>query len=110
MNLLGAVFLVTQLAQQTSTQDASFIIDLITNVGISGVCLFLYWDERKERRAAQALNNQLLERVLPTLTESTTTLERVQESQNALRAADTNELKRRLDELVTELRRGRGDR
>lgn len=109
MGPIGTAIVIAGLAQEAGGQSASFIIDLITNVGIGGVFLFLYFDERKERRATQALNNQLLERVLPLIAEATTTLERVQESQIALRQADTQVLEKRLDELAAEIRKGQGD-
>lgn len=110
MDLIGIVLTVGALAQQAGeSPDTSLIIDIVTNVGVSGLLALLYWDERKERRATQALNGALLERVLPALTNATDTLDRVQESQTAIRRADTDELERRLGDLVTELRRGQGD-
>jgi hypothetical protein len=89
--------------------DSSFLLDLFTNVGMAGVFIFLYLDERKERRAAQTLNNQLLERVLPLVADATTTLERVQQSQTALKRAEASELENQLHEMVLELRKVRGE-
>lgn len=109
MDLLSLTYLVGSLAQDVAGDGPSFLIDLFTNIGMAGVFIFLYWDERKERRQAQSLNGQLLERTLPLLAESAAALERVQQSQAASREADQAELKRQLDELKAEVRRGKGD-
>jgi hypothetical protein len=105
MILLGLALLV---AQEVGG-DSSFLLDLFTNIGMAGVFIYLYLDERKERRSCQTLNNQMLERVLPALTEASATLERVQQSQSALHEADQASLEQRLEALVVELRRGKGD-
>lgn len=100
-----------------SASQAALVIGLIGNGGLGGVMFFLYLSERKERQSAQKridennkTYNALLERVLPALTDASTTLERVQESQAAMHKADTDGLQRQLDGLVNELRKGRGDR
>lgn len=94
MNFLSVTYMVGSLAQDAGAGGSSFLIDLFTNLGMAGVFLYLYLDERKERRAAQALNNTMLERVLPALTEASATLGRVQESQAA---------------VVAELRKGQSE-
>lgn len=109
MDPVSFAYAVSSIAQDVSGQGSSFLIDLFTNIGMAGVFIFLYLDERKERREAQRLNNQLLERALPLLAESATALERVQESQSAIHQADQIELAKQLRELTTELRRDKGD-
>lgn len=101
--------MVGSLGQDVADSGPSILIDLFTNIGMAGVFAFLYWDATKERREAQKLNNQLMERALPLLAESAAALERVQQSQTASREADQAELKRQLEELAAEVRRGKGD-
>lgn len=101
--------LLATLAQQGPTPTGFELIDLITTLGVSGIFVFLYFDERKERRAAQAQISQLLERIIPALTESTSTLERVQDSmKRELRLAqqpDTHALESDIQALIEELRK-----
>lgn len=109
MDFMSVTFMVGSLAQDAGTGGSSFLIDLFTNIGMAGVFIYLYLDERKERRAAQALNNTMLERVLPALTDASAALERVQQAQAALRQADKVELESQLKDLVAELRKGQSD-
>jgi hypothetical protein len=58
--------------------DGGSIASWITQIGLSGVFLWLYFDATRERRAAQKALTDVLERVLPLIEAATATLERVQ--------------------------------
>ncbi len=99
-------------AQEISDPGASttWLIDLVTNIGIGGIFVWIWYDERKERRQAQAKVNDLMERIIPALTDSTATLERVQDSmarvteaQGESRKHDLSSLQQAVTALTQEL-------
>ena len=92
------------IAQETGAPTGFQLIDLLTTLGVSGVFVFLYFDERKERRQVQQQMAPLLERIIAALTESTSTLDRVQDSMKSTRSADGSDLKAEIAELLAELR------
>lgn len=105
------------------------LASIITTLGLSGVFLWQWQDERKERRAAQTRESQTLhemqvftERMLPILIQATAALERLHlgmalQVEKAERSAPTPQEMaftiRRLedvaDDLGRRLRRDRGD-
>lgn len=96
-------------AQEPSTPTGFQLIDLLTTLGVSGVFVFLYFDERKERRQAQTQTSQMLERIIPVLTEATATLERVQASmkievQSSTRNTEVQHLTTEIHGLLEELK------
>lgn len=92
------------LAQEAPTPTGFQLIDLVTTLGVSGLFVFLYFDERKERRQVQQQMAPLLERIIAALTESTSTLDRVQDSLKSSRSADGSDLKTEINQLIMELR------
>lgn len=54
------------------------IFTTLTQVGLSGVFLWQWYDATKERKATQKALEELFERLLPVIEEATSTLERVQ--------------------------------
>lgn len=107
MDPIFTFLLFTSLAQETPTPTGWGLIDLIGTFGITGVIIFLYFDERKERRQTQQQMGPLLERIIAALTESTSTLDRVQDSMRSTRQdpAVSTDLKEEIAELITELKR-----
>lgn len=102
-----------ELAQTVGNTDIS-LVTLVTQVGLSGVFLWQWYDANRERRASQSALAQLFERLLPVLEEATATLERVQagmekQVEKAERATPTpNEMAstiRRLEDLTDDLAR-----
>lgn len=107
---LGLIPLAVYLLGQESPTPTGFqLIDLLTTLGVSGAFVFLYFDERKERRAAQAQISQLLREIIPALTESTGTLERVQDSmeQQVKAASPETNLLTEVHSLLEEMRQQR---
>lgn len=60
------------------TGDVTAVVTLVTQLGFSGVFLWLWSVERKERRELQATVLSFMEKFGPALENSTVTLERVQ--------------------------------
>lgn len=60
------------------TGDVTAVVTLVTQLGLSGVFLWLWHVERKERRELQATVLSFMEKFGPALENSTITLERVQ--------------------------------
>lgn len=60
------------------TGDVTAVVTLVTQLGLSGVFLWLWHVERKERRELQATMLSFMEKFGPALENSTVTLERVQ--------------------------------
>lgn len=65
------------LAQETGNADLTNVATLVTQIGLSGIFLWLWWTERKERQEQQKTLLTLMERALPALAESTDALDRV---------------------------------
>lgn len=63
--------------------DLTSIAALVTQIGLSGIFLWLWWTERKERQDQQKTLLTLMERALPALAESTDALDRVQAALNS---------------------------
>lgn len=62
------------------TSPGTDLFSYVPQAGIAAVFIWLFWDERKERRAAQLTLERLFERLLPIVQEATSTLEVVQGS------------------------------
>lgn len=97
--------------------DFTNLATLVTQIGLSAIFLWLWWNERKERRDQQETLLRLMERALPALAESTDVLDRVQSALNNQiersspdnRAADLaiRRLELMADELGSTLRQSR---
>lgn len=102
------------LAQDTgvSASPDFQIIEFIARLGVTGLLAGGYWLERRERLASQERERRnhdaqtaMLERMLPIITEATSTLDKVTEAQDAL-SERTNPaaLLEQMNNLVQELR------
>lgn len=108
------------LGQEPSVGGASGfeLFDLITRLGIAGVFIYLYYEERKERRASQDRERatheamtEMLERSLPVLSEATKTLDKSIKVQETLteraatgRGPELTDLVEQVNALTDELR------
>lgn len=68
---------VSAASETVEVGPGSIINNLIVTAPLAGVMLYLYFDERKERRAAQAQLIDLIKVILPALEKSTGALDRV---------------------------------
>lgn len=73
----GAALAAAESTSEVDLSPASIVNDLIRVAPIAGVMLWLYLDERKERRALQAQYIELIKSTVPALEKSTITLDRV---------------------------------
>lgn len=70
-------------AQEAPGGTTTSVTALIVQLGLSGVFLWMWSQERKERIAAQTAKDALLERVLPLLVQCTAALSDVQAGMKA---------------------------
>lgn len=71
---LAVTNLAGPLAQTGATGDATSIVTLVAQIGLSAIFLWQWRDERAERRATQAAMFALAERMASVLHEATETL------------------------------------
>lgn len=126
LSILGYIVPPTWIASiviaQVPKDDGAFgVASLITQIGLSGVFLWLFLSATKERQKAQADLAALFERLLPVVDKATAALESVQTSMSAtinkttsqnLTPEDMKKALERLedvtDDLERRLRRSRG--
>lgn len=107
MTKLLVVLSASWIVAQTAGSPDINIVSLLGQLGISGVFIWLYQGERKERQATQAQLVAIVERVFTGLTESTSTLEAVQAGMQTqvdqAKRPDLAKTVERLEEALSEL-------
>lgn len=98
------------LAQETNSPESSTVAALATllvQLGLSGVFLWQWRQERTERQEKDALVVQILQQAIPALEKSTDTLEAVQRglSVQVERVAPRQEQIGRVEQLLDQLRK-----